>query len=148
MPKALRQGQAPLRRLFTQGYAAFVHPAPACVRHSAGGSFFFAATKIGIGRGVLSRRGLSPLRRLFTRTMPPSWHPAPACVRHSAGGPFFFAATKIKIGRGPRCRYGHCRRAIPHCSSEDAASIPKSGPEIKNRCTKEGVNRQNLASIP
>ena len=27
------------------------------------------------------------------------------------------------------------------------ASIPKFGPEIKNRCTKEGVNRQNLASI-
>ena len=28
-----------------------------------------------------------------------------------------------------------------------AASIPKSGLEIKNRCTQEGVNRQNLASI-
>ena len=65
-----------------------------------------------------------------------------------------------------------CRRAVFSCSSDDAASIPKfgpeiknrcslwavlegffasipkSGPEIKNRCTKEGVNRQNLASIP
>ena len=29
-----------------------------------------------------------------------------------------------------------------------AASIRKSGPEIKNRCTKEGVNGENLASIP
>ena len=29
-----------------------------------------------------------------------------------------------------------------------AASIRKSGLEIKNRCTQEGVNRQNLASIP
>ena len=29
-----------------------------------------------------------------------------------------------------------------------AASIRKSGPEIKNRCKKEGVNEQNLASIP
>ena len=47
----------------------------------------------------------------------------------------------------PRSRYGHCRRAIPHCSSEDATSIRKSGPEIKNRCTQEGVNRQNPASI-
>ena len=87
--------------------------------------------------------------------------------------PFSFAATKISIGRGPRCRYGHCRRnrsplpqrklvsdaeprcryghcrrAIPHCSSEDATSIPKSGLEIKNRCTQDGVNRQNHASIP
>ena len=28
------------------------------------------------------------------------------------------------------------------------ASIPKSGPEIKNRCTQEGLNREKLASIP
>ena len=82
------------------------------------------------------------------RAMPPSWHPVPAHVRHSAGGPFFFAATKIGIGRGPRCRYGHCRRAILHCSSEDAASIPNFGLEIKNQCTPEGLNRQNPASIP
>ena len=31
---------------------------------------------------------------------------------------------------------------------ENSAAIPKSGPEIKNRCTQEGVNRQILASIP
>ena len=30
---------------------------------------------------------------------------------------------------------------------ENSAAIPKSGPEIKNRCTLEGVNRQKLASI-
>ena len=30
---------------------------------------------------------------------------------------------------------------------ENSAAIPKSGPEIKNRCTQEGINRQNLASI-
>ena len=78
----------------------------------------------------------------------------------------------IRIGRRPLCRYDRCRRAIPHCSSDDAASIPKSGPEIKNRCTQkvvfgenrasirksgleiknrctqEGVNEENLASIP
>ena len=28
------------------------------------------------------------------------------------------------------------------------ASIRKSRPEIKNRCTKEGLNREKLASIP
>ena len=82
--------------------------------------------------------------------MPPSWHPVPACVRNGIlqAKPFSIAATENRIGRGPRCRYGHCRRAIPHCSSEDAASILKSGLEIKNRCTQEGINRQNLASIP
>ena len=37
---------------------------------------------------------------------------------------------------------------IPHCSGDGAATIRKSGPEIKNRCTQEGENRQNLASIP
>ena len=37
---------------------------------------------------------------------------------------------------------------IPHCSGDGAASIPKSEPEIKNRCTKEGLNREKLASIP
>ena len=30
------------------------------------GAFYFAATKIGIGRGPLLRRGQAPLRRLFT----------------------------------------------------------------------------------
>ena len=53
-----------------------------------------------------------------------------------------------RIGRGPRCRYGRCRRAIPHCSSEDATSIRKSWLEIKNRCTQEAGNGENLASIP
>ena len=56
--------------------------------------------------------------------MPPSWPPVPACA--------------------PRLC---CRRAIPHYSGDGAASIPKSGPEIKNRCTKEGVNGEKLTSI-
>ena len=40
-----------------------------------------------------------------------------------------------------------CRRAVLSCSSEGAASIRKSGPEIKNRFTLEGVNREKHASI-
>ena len=60
---------------------------------------------------------------------------------------FFFAITKNRIGHGPRCRHSRSRRAIHRCSNDGAASIPKSGLEIKNRCTLEGVNRQNLASI-
>ena len=90
-------------------------------------------------------------------------------------GAFFYAATKNGIGRRPRgtagtgttpaafylglCRLRgtlsppapattNRRRAVPHCSSDDAAAIRKSGLEIKNRCTKEGVNGEKLTSIP
>ena len=61
---------------------------------------------------------------------------------------FSVATTKIRIGRRPRCRYDRCRRAIPHCSSDDAASIPKSGLEIKNRCSLWAVLEGFFASIP
>ena len=80
--------------------------------------FFSAATKIRIGRG---------------RSLPP---------RQLQAKPFFFAATKIRIGRG---------RSLPLRNQQakpfSPASIRKSGPEIKNRCTKEGVNGENPASI-
>ena len=66
----------------------------------------------------------------------------------ATGGPFSFAATKIRIGRGPRCRYDCSRRAILYRHEDCAASIRKSRPEIKNRCTQEGLNREILASIP
>ena len=97
----------------------------------------------------------------------------PILATIAAGGLFFDATTKIRIGRGKRCRndrsrrnhsslrqrrfesdaeprsrHGRCRRAILYRHNDCAASIPKSGPEIKNRCTKEGVNREKLASIP
>ena len=62
--------------------------------------------------------------------------------------PFFFAVAKNRIGHGPRCRHSRSRRAIHRCSNDGAASIPKSGLEIKNRCTLEGVNGEKLASIP
>ena len=62
--------------------------------------------------------------------------------RWAAGGPFFFAATKIRIGRG---------RSLPLRNQQakpfSPASIPKSGPEIKNRCTHEDVNGEKLTSI-
>ena len=67
--------------------------------------------------------------------------------KHSAAKLFFFAVTKNRIGHGPRCRHSRSRRAIHRCSNDGAASIPKSGPEIKNRCTLEGVNGESLASI-
>ncbi|MDY2707096.1 MAG: hypothetical protein SOV31_05115 [Candidatus Cryptobacteroides sp.] len=78
--------------------------------------------------------------------------------------PFFSAATKIRIGRvrsQPRrpqqaklfffaARIGR-GRSLPLRNQQakpfSPASIRKSGPEIKNRCTHEGINRQNLAAI-
>ena len=70
-----------------------------------------------------------------------------AAATATAGGPFFFAATKNRIGRGPRCGDGHSRRAILHRHDDCAASIRKSGLEIKNRCTLEGINGEKLALI-
>ena len=45
------------------------------------------------------------------------------------------------------CSDGRSRRAILHRHDDYAAAISKSGLEIKNRCTKEGVNGKNPASI-
>ena len=57
------------------------------------------------------------------------------------------ATVILQEGRSSAQLRWCCRRAVLSCSSDDAASIPKSEPEIKNRCTKEGVNGENLASI-
>ena len=85
--------------------------------------------------------------------------------------PFFFAATNNRIGRGTRgaagtgatptaFNLGLCRlRGIlsPPASSMPVAgeTIPRQNPavirksvlEIKNQCTKEGVNGEKLTSI-
>ena len=70
---------------------------------------------------------------------------------------------KLESDAEDRCHYDSCRRAILCCRygnwnrtrtslrlrilHSNHAVILKSGPEIKNHCTLEGVNRQNLASI-
>ena len=69
------------------------------------GPFYFAATKIRIGRGPLLRLvGCGRDRRhsggFLLRIMPPSWHPVPACT--------------------PRLR---CRRTILSCSSDEGNGI-------------------------
>ena len=61
----------------------------------------------------------------FLRIMPPSWHPVPVWV--------------------PQLR---CRRAVIHRYDDCAASIRKSGPEIKNQCTNKAVSEGFLAPIP
>ena len=54
---------------------------------------------------------------------------------------------RIESDAEGRCGDGRSRRAILHRHDDCAASIPKFGPEIKNRCTKEGVNGEKLTSI-
>ncbi|MDD6809995.1 MAG: hypothetical protein PUD78_07785 [Bacteroidales bacterium] len=65
--------------------------------------------------------------------MPPSWQLSPARSRkdHSL-----------------QSQRWCCRRAILYRHDDGAAVIPDSGPEIKNRCTKDGISRQNPPSIP
>ena len=53
------------------------------------------------------------------------------------------AATQIRIRRGALWWQGRLQQAKPF----SPASILKFGPEIKNQCTQQGINRQNLASI-
>ena len=150
MPKALRRGEAGTRcrrrysgdRYHSGGFLLRAMP-PSCILSPPTSAILQA------GHSSLPQRKLESDAELcrggdcrhsggfLLRIMPPSWHPVPACVRYGIlqAKPFSLAATENRIGRGPRCGYGHCRRAIPHCSSENAASILKSGLEIKNRCT-------------
>ncbi|MDY4631066.1 MAG: hypothetical protein SO413_05115, partial [Candidatus Cryptobacteroides sp.] len=93
-------------------------------------------------RYVRSRRNRSSLRQRKTESDADL-----VAATSVAGGPFSFAAVKNGIGRGPRCRYARTRRAILYRHEDCAASIPKSRPEIKNRCTQEGLNGEILASI-
>ena len=53
---------------------------------------------------------------------------------------------KLESDAEVRCRDGRSRQAVIKRHDDDAASIPKSGLEIKNRCTQEGVNGEKLAS--
>ena len=55
---------------------------------------------------------------------------------------------KLESDAEGRCRDSHSRRAIFHRHDDYAAAIRKSGPEIKNRCTQQWANGENLASIP
>ena len=54
---------------------------------------------------------------------------------------------KTESDAEPRSRYGRCMRAILYRHNDCAASIPKSGPEIKNRCSLWVVLEGFLASI-
>ena len=57
-------------------------------------------------------------------------------------------ATNSRIGRGRSLPQQPLQACYSSLQRRDAAAIRKFGPEIKNRCTKEGVNWENLAAIP
>ena len=105
--------------------------------------FFSAATKIRIGRGrSLPSRQLQAKLFFFAATKIRIGRRRSLPLRPQQAKLFFFAATKIRIGR---------RRSLPLRTHQakpfSPASIRKSGPEIKNRCTQEGVNGEKLTSI-
>ena len=54
----------------------------------------------------------------------------------------FSPASILKFG--PEIKNRCTKEGI---NGENLTSIPKSSPEIKNRCTQQGINRQNLALI-
>ena len=61
---------------------------------------------------------------------------------------FYLGLCRLRgIQSPPASATASCRRAVLHRHDDCAASIRKSGPEIKNRCTQEGVNGEKLASI-
>ena len=101
---SLRQGQDATPTAFYLGLCRLhgILSLPAPHDYAAGGPFFFAATKIRVGRGPLFQQGQDTtpaafylgLCRLRGILSPPAHH------GYAAGGPFFFAATKIRIGRG------------------------------------------------
>ena len=93
------------------------------------------------------------------RIMPPSWHPVPACAsqrccrraiqqRQLQAGDSSSPQRKLESDADLVAATTTAGGTIPHCSGDGAATILKSGPKIKNRCTQEGLNREKLASIP
>ena len=83
------------------------------------------------------------------RIMPPSWHPVPAGTPRRRCRRAVFSCSSdgaaVILKSGPEIKN---RCSLWAVSGENLSSIRKSGPEIKSRCTQEGLNRENLASIP
>ena len=83
------------------------------------------------------------------RIMPPSWHPVPACApRLCCRRAILSCCIKVAasiLKSEPEIKN---RCSLWDGSGENHAVIPNSGPEIKNHCTLEGVSRQKPAVIP
>ena len=136
----------------------------------AGGPFFFAVTKISIGCGrplplwtlqaghsSLLQRNLNRTRNSWSggdrchsggfllRIMPPSWYQSPPASSMPVAGETIPRQNPAVIRKSGLEIKNQCTKE--GVNGEIPASIPKSGPEIKNQCTKDGISRQNHASI-
>ena len=123
--------------------------------------FFFATTKNRIGRGPRRccydhcRRNHSSLQQQKLESDAEDRCRDDCCRRNHSP----LRQRRLESDAEVRCRDGRFRRAILLCGTKNRigcgrslprralASIRKSGPEIKNRCTLEGVSGENPASI-
>ena len=78
--------------------------------------------------------------------MPPSWYQSPPASSMPVAGETIPRQNPAVIRKSGLEIKNRCTQE--GINREKFASIRKSGPEIKNRCTKEGVNGEKLTSIP
>ena len=77
--------------------------------------------------------------------MPPSWYQSPPASSMPVAGETIPRQNPAVIRKSVLEIKNQCTKE--GVNGENLASIRKSGPEIKNRCMKDGGNRQNPASI-
>ena len=101
---------------------------PAPHDFAAGGPFYFATKKIGVGRSSLLRPGQAP-------------------HDYAAGGPFYFATKKIGVGRGAVATTTAAGGTVLLCRHDGAASILDFRPRLANRCSRGAILGRNRAVI-
>ena len=77
--------------------------------------------------------------------MPPSWYQSPPASSMPVAGETIPRQNPAVIRKSGLEIKNQCTKE--GVNGEKLASIPKSGPEIKNRCMQEGVNGEKLTSI-
>ena len=77
--------------------------------------------------------------------MPPSWYQSPPASSMPVAGETIPRQNPAVIRKSGLEIKNQCTKE--GVNGEKLASIPKSGPEIKNQCTKDGGNRENPVSI-
>ena len=77
--------------------------------------------------------------------MPPSWYQSPPASSMPVAGETIPRQNPAVIRKSVLEIKNQCTKE--GVNGEKLASIPKSGLEIKNRCTQEVVNAEKLASI-
>ena len=78
--------------------------------------------------------------------MPPSWYQSPPASSMPVAGETIPRQNPAVIRKSGLEIKNQCTKE--GVNGEIPAAIRKSGPEIKNRCMKDGGNRENPAAIP